>query len=134
MTGRRRVVGGALGAVGVAAAVLVLNPWRLQDRAADPIVHGLRGLGLSLGFPAAELLANVALFVPLGLLGALLLPRRRWWTALLALVALSVTIETVQGLVLPYRIASAHDVLANTLGAAVGVGLALLVRTRRAAA
>jgi len=132
---QRQVVVALLVVVGLAAAVLVLNPWQLQDRAADTFAQSLRltGLPRPSGFPAAEFLGNIAMFVPLGLLGALLVPRRRAWMVLLALVALSVGIETVQALGLPYRTASGHDVVANSLGAALGVGMALLVPRPRTA-
>ena len=137
MSRRRRVVVALLVAAGVAAAVLVLNPWQLHDLAASSIARSLHHIGFpSLpGFPATEFVGNIAMFMPLGLLGALLVPRGRWWAVLGALVASSVGIETVQALALPYRTASTHDVLANSLGAAIGVALALLVpRTRPARA
>lgn len=128
-----------LGAVLVVAAVLVLNPWHLQDALDAPIGRGLGHLH-DLGLPerinvhAAEFAANIALFVPLGLLGALLLlPRGRWWVVLVALVVLSVGIETVQAVGVPYRRSSARDVLGNSLGAAIGVGLSLLLRRQPAA-
>ncbi len=129
MSGRKRVVVALLAAVGVAAAVLVLNPWALQDRAIVSLA-GLTSVDLPpvLTFRTAEVAANVALFVPLGLLSALLVPRNRWWAVLLALVTLSVGIETLQALGLPYRTASGMDVVTNSLGAAIGVGLATLVR------
>lgn len=130
---QRRVVIGLLVAVLLVAAVLVLNPWHLHDALDAPIARGLGRLHV-LGLPerlnvhAAEFAANIALFVPLGLLGALLVPRRRWWAVLVALVALSVGIEAVQAFGLSYRQPSARDVLGNSLGAAIGVGLSLLVR------
>ncbi|KQY42824.1 VanZ family protein [Cellulomonas sp. Root137] len=130
---QRRVVIGLLVGALVAAAVLVLNPWHLHDALDAPIARGLGrlhvlGLPEKLNVHAAEFAANIALFVPLGLLGALLVPRRRWWVVLVALVALSVGIEVVQAFGLSYRQPSARDVLGNSLGAAIGVGLSLLVR------
>ncbi|MEZ0446847.1 VanZ family protein [Cellulomonas sp. ICMP 17802] len=130
---QRRVVVGLLVAVLLVAGLLVLNPWHLQDAFDAPISRGLDhlhqiGLPEILNVHAAEFAANIALFVPLGLLGALLVPRRRWWLVLVALVALSIGIETVQAIGLPYRRSSARDVLGNSLGAAIGVGLSLLVR------
>ena len=135
---QRRVVIGLLVCALVAAAVLVLNPWHLHDALDAPIARGLgalHDLGLpgTLNMHAAEFAANIALFVPLGLLTALLLPRRRWWVAFVVLVALSVGIETVQALGLSYRQASPRDVLGNSLGAAIGVGLSLILRREPAA-
>ncbi|WP_312180576.1 VanZ family protein [Arthrobacter sp.] len=67
-----------------------------------------------------EAAANVVLFVPLGLLvGAWLSPR--WtWLAALAGFCLSAGVETGQALLLPERFATPQDVMANTLGAALG--------------
>ena len=74
-----------------------------------------------------EFTLNVLMFVPLSLLGAFLFDRwqTRWWV----LVALAATllVEAVQGVVLSTRTASAADVVANTLGAVLG-----LVAARRA--
>ena len=130
---QRRVVIGLLIGVLVVAAVLVLNPWHLHDALDAPIGRALGqlhdyGLPEKLNVHAAEFAANIALFVPLGLLTALLLPRRRWWVAFVVLVALSVGIEAVQAFGLPYRQASPRDVLGNSLGAAIGVGLSLVLR------
>lgn len=97
------------------------------------------GLGV-IDYAVVESTANVALFVPLGLLAALPV-RARWsWWAVVLGAAVSTVIETTQLLLLPARFASAHDVLMNTLGAAVGaaVGAALrwwlTARERRRAA
>jgi hypothetical protein len=134
MSGRpRQLVIGLLVAVLAVAALLVLNPWHLQDAFDAPISSSLGrlhrlGLPEILNVHAAEFAANIALFVPLGLLGALLVPRRRWWLVLVALVALSVGIEALQAIGLPYRRSSLRDVLGNSLGAAIGVGVSLLVR------
>lgn len=121
---QRQVTVGLLVGVLVATAVLVLNPWHLHDALDAPIARTLGSLGLH----AAEFAANIALFVPLGLLVALLLPRRRWWVALVALVALSLGIEIVQAVALSFRQPSPRDVLANSVGAAIGVGASLLFR------
>lgn len=139
MGARKRLVVALLVAAALAAAVLVLNPWSLQD---SLIGQGARALGTvtdhllppSLDLHAAEMAGNIALFVPLGFLGALLVPRRRWWTVVLVLVAVSVGIETVQALGLPYRTASVRDVLNNSLGASIGVALAVLLTRRTAVA
>jgi glycopeptide antibiotics resistance protein len=78
-----------------------------------------------------ESAANVVLFIPLG---ALVLLWRRQWTWLhatfLALGA-TVAIELLQQTLRPERFASVNDVVANTLGGAVG---ALLVVGGRALA
>jgi VanZ family protein len=83
-------------------------------------------------FDRVEFLANVAMFVPFGLLIALLTGRRRWWLAILAGAVFTCVIESVQGLFLPARFADPSDLVANTLGALLGAVIALGVRTVRA--
>jgi hypothetical protein len=69
-------------------------------------------------FGTVDALLNVLLFVPLGI-GLSLLERsdRR---AILAMCALSIAIETAQFFVIPGRDSTLGDVLANTLGGALG--------------
>jgi glycopeptide antibiotics resistance protein len=90
------------------------------------------GRGLPGGdLAVVEAVANVAMFVPLGIL----LPaatRIRPVLAVPAGAALSILIELVQLAFLPHRFATVQDVLTNTLGAAVGAALLLAVRRRRA--
>ena len=66
-----------------------------------------------------EILANVALFVPIGLLLVLAWPRLRLWQAVLIGALMSVLIETVQG-AMPSRFPTLSDVIANTTGALIG--------------
>ena len=80
----------------------------------------------------AEALANVLLFVPIGFLLRLALPRV-WSTLLLAVAtAGSLGIEVVQYLLLPDRTPSLVDVLTNgggtAIGLVVGVDVQRLVR------
>ena len=65
--------------------------------------------------------SNIALFVPLGVLVALQLPRGLRWVGILIGAAVSVTIEVLQGALLPERVATPLDVVANTMGATIGV-------------
>ncbi|WP_395245629.1 VanZ family protein [Agromyces sp. MMS24-K17] len=67
-----------------------------------------------------EFAANVAMFVPLAALFALLLGPRRWIGALVAAVDVSVVVEIVQ-IPLDDRISDPRDLLANSIGAALGV-------------
>lgn len=79
-----------------------------------------------------ERAANVALFVPAGLLLCALLPRTSRWLVWLLCVAVSAGVEAVQ-LVLPGRYATPVDVVTNAIGAALGVLLhAALARGQRA--
>ena len=80
-----------------------------------------------------EFIMNAVIIAPVPFLGYLIFPRYSWrdWTALGFVGALMV--EGLQGLLLPGRNASYVDVVANTLGALLGAGLAELARrsTRR---
>jgi glycopeptide antibiotics resistance protein len=69
--------------------------------------------------------ANVLLFVPLGALVTWAF-RRAWWGVLVAVV-LSASAELAQ-MLLPGRLASPRDVLANVIGAVIGALVAGLVR------
>jgi glycopeptide antibiotics resistance protein len=73
-----------------------------------------------------EILANVALFVPIGLLLALAWPRLRLWQTVLIGALMSVVIETVQG-VMPSRFPTLSDVIANTFGTLVGAAIVAFI-------
>ena len=78
-----------------------------------------------ISFDVVEFTANVAMFVPLGIL--VLAWGGRWWYGILIGTVLSAAIETIQLLFLPTRVADVRDVVANTVGAAIGVGIALFL-------
>lgn len=80
--------------------------------------HGVPGW---FDYGLVEWLANVAMFVPWGAFGAVVLASRRWWLVVLAALLASSAIETAQLLLLDARFASPADVGANTLGAALGI-------------
>ncbi|WNY33922.1 VanZ family protein [Curtobacterium flaccumfaciens] len=70
-------------------------------------------------YERTEFLANIAMFVPVGMLAALWLPRRWWILGALVAVALSTGIEFAQATYLPpRRVADPRDVLSNGLGRA----------------
>jgi glycopeptide antibiotics resistance protein len=78
-----------------------------------------------------EFVMNAVIIAPVPFLGAVLLPRYTWrdWTA--CGFAGALLVELCQGLFLTGRNASYADVVANTLGALVGAGLAHLWRRTR---
>ena len=78
------------------------------------------GVPFDVGYTVLEFLANVALFVPLGVLLPLTTPLRRPWQVLAVGVASTGFIELVQ-LTIPGRVSSWSDVAANTIGTAVGL-------------
>jgi glycopeptide antibiotics resistance protein len=77
------------------------------------------GIALSTSYTVFEFLANIALFVPFGLLLAAAWPRTNPWLIILIGYATSATIELVQTL-LPSRVPAISDVIANTLGTVIG--------------
>jgi glycopeptide antibiotics resistance protein len=77
-----------------------------------------------LTYARVEFLANVAMFVPVGIFFLLLLGRRFWFIGILSGVALTLVIEAAQ-LFIPGRVSDVRDLVANTLGTVVGVLLAL---------
>lgn len=104
-----------------------------------PVAWTLRQLGLDPwdGYTLIEFTANIALFVPLGALVLLLWPRLGWGRTTAVALAATVTIEVLQQVLRPERFASLSDVVANTLGGAIGAllvtGVLTLRRSRSAA-
>lgn len=107
-----------------------------------PISHGTGGddipfwcLGCG-DYALADAAANVALFVPLG--WALARTGGPFVTGLAVVLTTTIGIESLQHGVIPGRVASVADILANTLGGVVGMVLPQLhrwvVATRRRAA
>jgi glycopeptide antibiotics resistance protein len=125
----------AIGAVIAVVVVIVLLVWPTQvDGALVALIeaiYSLFGTGSWKGtIRLAQFLANVALFVPLALIVGV--ATRRWWLGLVIGIATSVGSEFVQR-ALPGRDASLEDVLANSLGSAIGAVLALAAVSRQRA-
>lgn len=78
-------------------------------------------------FDRVEFGANVAMFVPLGVFAVLWFGVRGWWTAPLLGLLTSGAIELVQATFLDSRVADVRDLIANTLGAVIGMLLMLLL-------
>jgi glycopeptide antibiotics resistance protein len=90
----------------------------------------------------AEFLANVAMFVPVGLFLLLLVGTRFWWVAAGLAFAMTSAIETAQRSI-PGRVPDGRDIAANTIGALIGIAVGVVLtlpatvrrnRRRRAAA
>ena len=77
-------------------------------------------------FPTVEFAANVLMFVPIGLFLLLLFGRRLWWLAVIMGTLLSALIEFAQ-LYLPGRVSDVRDLTSNSLGALIGVLVALVL-------
>ncbi|WP_175472166.1 MULTISPECIES: VanZ family protein [unclassified Curtobacterium] len=137
----RRVATWLAAAYGV--GVVAVGAWGSPvDAAAGPTLDRLvaaahrAGVPDRFGYGTIESLANVAFFVPLGLLVVLLAGPRWWWAGAAAGLVVSAGIETTQALFLPERTPSLDDVVANGLGALLGavagvLALRLTARRRR---
>lgn len=85
-----------------------------------------QGYLLSIDDSRLEFLANIALFVPVGMFLMLLFGSRLWWVALIASFAMTTAIEVAQRSI-PGRVPDERDLLANGLGAVVGVLVAIVL-------
>ncbi|MFE6995702.1 VanZ family protein [Microbacterium sp. NPDC057659] len=95
------------------------------------VAHWFEGLiPFEVGYPILEFLANVAMFVPLGVLATLAWPRMHGAWVIGAGAVLSTVIELVQ-LSMPSRYSTLSDVIANTLGTAVGYQVVVFWRRMR---
>jgi VanZ family protein len=121
-----------LGALAIGAVIVVAALLLWPDSVDDPLVELIDtlfppppGAGPhSLLLPMAQFSANVVLFLPIGFL--LVIATRRWWVGMLIGVALSTACESVQAL-LPGRVSSIDDIVANTIGAIAGSVVAAVV-------
>jgi len=123
----------------IGGLVLTLQPAHpLPGQVVDDNLVPLRTLAIywrNLGseFWMRNLFGNLALLLPLGLLGPTALPALdRWWRVALVALLLSIAIELIQ-LAVPDRSADIDDVIVNLTGALLGFAmLTLLRRVRRA--
>lgn len=75
-----------------------------------------------------EFSANIALFIPLGIMFGLAIPMRLGYLTLLCGPLLSGSIELIQSQLLAQRYATVEDVISNSLGATIGVLAAWVLR------
>lgn len=131
----RRTAGLLLVVIAVVVAVIVFWPGPPDPGGQSALEHFLRrqhrqGLPGWITFNVVQNLANVVMFAPVGLLGALALRRRNYLIVVVSAAA-SGLIELTQLVLLPHRVASLQDVAANTTGALVGLMLAIPALRRR---
>ena len=81
------------------------------------------------GSAPLEILGNVVLFVPFGVYLGLLVPKWRWWQWTGVFVGASFVLETTQHL-LSTGSFDTTDIIVNTAGGLVGIGLLVLARRR----
>lgn len=85
-----------------------------------------RGYAESIDYMRLEFLANIALFVPVGVFLLLLFGAGGWWLAGIGSFAMTAVIETIQQQ-MPSRVSDERDLIANTLGALIGIAIALVL-------
>jgi glycopeptide antibiotics resistance protein len=86
----------------------------------------LEPLTSRLSIERIEFLANIGLFVPLGVFLLLLVGSRLWLVALAAGIVLTSMIESIQREI-PGRVSDPRDVAANSIGMFAGIALALVL-------
>ncbi|MER7796519.1 VanZ family protein [Microbacterium sp. NPDC096154] len=107
------------------------NPSQLEfGGISERVLRVLHRFGVPERFDYAELefTANVGMFVPLGFLLGLALPRGGWWVAAILLPGFSGFIEVTQGLALESRVSTLTDLAANTIGGYLGLLFAMVMR------
>ncbi|WP_407709945.1 VanZ family protein [Arthrobacter nitrophenolicus] len=103
----------------------------VQGQLADVLrfLHN-HGIPRWFNYKFVEASANVALFVPFGVVAALAYPEKRWWQLAAFGLLVSSCIELGQLLFLHNRFSSPGDLVTNTSGAAIGALLAALAVKR----
>ena len=115
-----------------ALAWLTLTPSSTSERTFSLLQRLVRAFESNentdfLTFDRVEFLANVVLFVPMGVFVVLLLGRKHWWAGIFAGILASCWIELAQGIWLSDRVSDPRDLVSNGLGTLLGVMLALLI-------
>ncbi len=117
--------------VGLLFALLPANPapGQVVDHNFVPFqTIAIWGANPDSGFWIRQMVGNLLLLLPVGLLGPVALPwLDRWWHVLLAAFALSLAIELAQ-LWIPDRAVDVDDLLLNVAGAALGYALLSVLR------
>jgi glycopeptide antibiotics resistance protein len=121
------VTGGYL----VFVAWLTLTPQPIgpdQEEFIQRVLDGLhrRGYAQSLDYDRLEFMANIALFVPIGMFLLLLFGAGGWWLAAIGSFGMTALIEFAQQHI-PGRVSDDRDLLANTIGALIGIVIALIL-------
>jgi len=128
-----------LGLIGLASTLLVVLLATLWPTPLDQGYEGAvnrfmsvlyrSGVPLWFGYNKLEFTANIIMFVPIGFLVSLLLPQRIWWLAIIICPAFSVGIEMTQATFLSARFATPLDVASNSIGALIGITVAMILRS-----
>lgn len=100
------------------------------DGALNHVIMWLHSHGLPqwfIGYRQIEFAANIALFIPFGIMLTLRLHRPWWWLSVIIAAAVSGAVELAQGIFLPQRFPAWSDIVANTFGAFIGAILVLFI-------
>jgi glycopeptide antibiotics resistance protein len=118
----------------IGGLVLTLEPAHpLAGQVVDDNLVPLHTLSIYLAnlgswFWMRNLLGNLALLLPLGLLGPIAVPALdRWWRVAILALLVSTAIELTQ-LLVPDRSADIDDVIVNVLGALLGYATLVAIR------
>ena len=107
-------------------ALTLIALWPVPvDSGAGPLLRLVTRVAPVLTYPRIEFSANILLFVPLGILLALIL-RQRHLVVPIAFLA-TVTIESMQALMIDRRVPSVMDIIANVAGACLGLVIVAVV-------
>ncbi len=133
LTGRRAAVALAVGVYVAGVLANTVFPIFLDKPSADQPWDTYLNLVPLTGYEVRDAVINIVVFVPLGILVPLFLPRARWWSVLGLGAGFSLLIEVVQYVTARLlgggHVADVNDLLFNLVG--TGVGWALLVAVSR---
>ena len=126
----------ASGLYGLALGIIALWPTHVDSAFAVNntfVGRWLIGHGLTAGesYRLIEFTSNAVMYAPLGVIVMLLVPVLRWWRVCALALVVSGTFELMQAVFRPGRTADLSDIVANTLGAALGVGCVVVMRAIR---
>jgi VanZ family protein len=113
-----------------AVALVLIAVWPVPvDQGADRLLAFIERHLPLVTYARVEFGANILLFVPLGVLLPLILHRSRYLVLPVAFLV-TVSIESVQALLLAQRTPSVLDIVANTAGACLGMVIVAVVQSR----
>ncbi|KIC69481.1 teicoplanin resistance protein VanZ [Pseudarthrobacter phenanthrenivorans] len=121
----RRVWRGILVLMFFPLALIAFWPSPVDQPIQGQLVRGLyllhrQGVPTWVNYAAIEAAANIAIFIPLGIVSSLAFPAKLWWQLAALGMLVSGCIELGQLLFLHDRFATLSDVVTNTAGAALG--------------
>ncbi|WP_188042946.1 VanZ family protein [Changpingibacter yushuensis] len=110
--------------------VITLSPNRVDEGRMPEIIRFLtfwhnHGLPSWFRYKQLEFSANIVMTIPLGLFARMALSKPKRRIAFIALPTMAAVVELSQALFLADRVASIWDVLANSLGAWIGLLIAI---------